>query len=137
MANAVPSTVISDQVPQELVDAFSSSPRESAEALFEIASKHYEPVAVGMMQGGVARGGPLVGVVTQLPGGQTLVVNGFQVCYYNEEGRMVTEYKTIDDLLGMTFACFSGALQQVMQLGATRPWVSYGEEHAFPPMVQI
>ena len=49
----------------------------------------------------------------------------------------MTEYKSIDDLLGMSFACFSGALQQVLQLGATRPWVAYGQEHQFPPMVQL
>lgn len=129
--------VVTDQVPSELADACAGPQRESAEALFKVASKYYEPVAVGMLQDGIARGGPLVGIVADTQCGHTMVINGFQVCYYNEEGRLVTEFKSIDDLLGTTFACFSSALQEVMQMGASRPWVAYGWPRAFPPMVWL
>ena len=124
----------SAQFSAELLEALRRN--ETKEPLFEVASKYYEPAVVGMLTGEQeGRGGPLMGIVPHLPEGQVVVFNTFVTIYYNENGQQVHEYKTIDDLLTMSFACFSPALQSAMKMGETRPWKADGLPHAFPPVI--
>ena len=66
---------------------------------------------------------------------QIIVFTSFVTIYYNESGHQVHEYKSLDDLLTTSFACFSPALQSAMKMGEERPWKADGLPHEFPPVV--
>ena len=106
---------LATELPVEVAAACASGDPWS---IFAAGTKHFEPVAMGMVIQPPYSGGPLLGFELPLSGGGggtiRAVLNGFACVYFDDKGSQTTAVFGINDVVKLQFTCFSSALARAI-----------------------